>query len=123
MFGAVDFDQRVIFQRPGDGSRKAVAVDRQRAAGRHLVGVGRAHDQRAKAAHFGMQQSDRIVGGIIGAEGVGADQFGEPLGAVRFRHPVRPHLVQHDAHTGIRDLPGSLRPGEAGADDMHGFRS
>ena len=68
--GAVDVDQWMIFQRLRNGSRKAVAIDRQRAASRHLVGVGRAHDQRAEPAHFGVQQPDRIVGGIIGTEGI-----------------------------------------------------
>ncbi len=77
----------MVVQRLGDGGRKAVAVDRQRAAGRHLVGVGRAHDQRAQPAHFGVQQADRVVGGIVGAERVGADQFGQALGAVRLGHP------------------------------------
>ena len=75
---AVDLDQRMLVQRLGDGGGKPVAVDRQRAAGGHLVGVGRAHDQRAQPAHFGVQQADRVVGGIVGAEGIGADQFGQP---------------------------------------------
>ena len=48
-------------ERGGDGCREAVAVDRQRAAGRHLVGVGRPHDQRAEPAHLLVQQADRIV--------------------------------------------------------------
>ncbi len=38
---AVDLDQRMVVQRLGDGCGKAVAVDRQRAARGHLVGVGR----------------------------------------------------------------------------------
>ena len=38
--GAVDLDQGMVVQRLGDGGGKAVAVDRQRAARRHLVGVG-----------------------------------------------------------------------------------
>ena len=88
-FGAADLDQRMIVQRLGDGGGKSVAVDRQRAAGRHLVGVGRAHDQRAQPAHFGVQQADRVVGGVVGAERVGADEFGETVGAVRLGHPVR----------------------------------
>ena len=35
----------------------------------------------------------------------------------------RPHLVQHDRHAGLRDLPGGLRAGEAAADDVDGFCS
>ena len=109
-------------QRLGDGGGKSVAVDRQGAAGRHLVGVGGAHDQRTQPAHFGMQQPDGVIGGIIGAERIGAHEFGEAVGAVRLGHPVGAHLVQDDADAGIGDLPGGFGAGEAGADDMHGFR-
>ena len=74
-----------------------------------------------KPAHFGMQQPDRVVGGVVGAERIGADQFGEAVGAVRLGHPMRAHLVQHHADAGIGDLPGGFRAGEAGADDVNGF--
>ena len=117
-----NFDQRMIVERFGDGGGKSVAVDRQCAAGRNLIGVGGAHDQRAQPAHFGVQQSDRVVGGIVGAKRVGAHEFGEAVGAVRFGHPVGPHLVQDHRDAGIGDLPGRFRAGEARADDMHGFR-
>ena len=62
---------------------KAVAVDRERAAGRHLVGVGGAHDQRAEPAHLLVQQADGVVLRVVGAERVGADQFGIAVGLVR----------------------------------------
>ena len=120
-FGAADLDPGVVVERPGDGGGKSVAVDRQRAAGGHLVGVGATHDQRAEAAHFGMQQPDRVIGGVVRAERIGADQFGEAVGAVRFGHPMRAHLVQHHADAGIGDLPGGFRAGKAGADDVNGF--
>ena len=110
---AVDLDQGMVVQRLGDGCGKPVAVDRQRAAGRHLVGVGRAHDQRSQPAHLGMQQADRVVGGVVGAERIGADEFGQAVGAVRLGHPHRAHLVQDDADAGIGDLPGGFRAGEA----------
>ena len=109
-------------ERPGDGRGKSVAVDRQRAAGRYLVGVGGAHDQRAQPAHFGVQQADGVVGGIVGAERVGADELGQAIGAMRLGHPLGAHLVQHDGDAGIGDLPGGFRAGEARADDMDGFR-
>ena len=105
-------------KRPGDSGRKALAIDRQRAAGRHLVGVGRAHDQRTEPPHLGMQQPHGIVGGIVGAEGIGADQLGQAVGAMCLGHPDRPHLVQHDAAAGFSGLPGCLRAGETGADDV-----
>ena len=115
---AVDLDPRMLFDRPRHGGGKALAVDRQRAAGRHLVGVGRAHDQRAEPPHFGMQQADGIVGGVVGAEGIGADQLGQAIGLMRLGHPHRAHLVQHDAAAGFGRLPGGLGAGEAAADDM-----
>ena len=117
-----DFDQGMIVQRPGDGGGKSVAVDRQRAAGGHLVGVGGAHDQRAQPAHFGVQQADRVVGGVVGAERIGADELGEAVGAMRLGHPDGAHLVQDDGDARLGDLPGGFRAGEAGADDMHGLR-
>ena len=39
-FSAADLDSGMVVERPGDGGGKSVAVDRQRAAGGHLVGVG-----------------------------------------------------------------------------------
>ena len=101
------------------GGGEAVAVDGERAAGRQLVGVGRAHDQRARAPHLLVQQADGIVGGIVGAEGVGADQLGQAVGEMRIGAAHRPHLVQHHGHAGRRDLPGGFRAGEAAADDMY----
>ena len=117
---AVDLDQRMVVQRLGDGGGKPVAIDRQRAAGGHLVGVGGAHDQRAQPAHFGVQQADGVIGGIVRAEGVGADQFGKAFGPVRLGHPDRAHLVQDHANAGIGDLPGGFRAGEAAANHMDG---
>ena len=60
-FAALERDQRMGGQRRRDRRGKAVAVDRQRAAGRHLIGVGGAHDQRAEPAHLLMQQADGVV--------------------------------------------------------------
>ena len=117
-FAAVDLDQGMVVQRLGDSGGEPVAVDRQRAAGGHLVGVGGAHDQRAQPAHLGMQQSHRVVGGVVRAERVGADQFGQAFGAVRVGHPLGAHLVQHDAHAGIRNLPRGFRTGEAATDNV-----
>ena len=61
----------------GDRVGKADAVDGQRAAGRQGVGVGHPHDQRAGAAHFLVQQADGVALLVVGAEAVGADQFGQ----------------------------------------------
>ena len=84
-FRAIDLDQRFGFERRRDLGGKAVAVDGERAAGRQFVGIGGAHDQRAAAAHFGMQQADRAALGIVGAERVRTDQFGELSGFMNRR--------------------------------------
>ena len=73
---AAKVDQRVLLERGLYGGREAVAVDRQRAAGRNLVRVSGAHDQRIQPAQFLVQQADCVVAGIIGAERVRADEFG-----------------------------------------------
>ena len=102
-----------------DGGGKAVAVDGEGAAGRQLVGVGRAHDQRAGAPHLLMQQADRVVGGIVGAERVGTDELGEVFREMRLGAAHRPHLVQHHGHAGRRELPRRFRAREAAAYDVH----
>ena len=82
-FAAFERDERMRGQRRRHRGRKAVAVDRQRAARRHLVGIGGAHHQRAEPAHFLVQQPDRVVVLVVGAERIRADQFGLAVGLVR----------------------------------------
>jgi len=80
------------------------------------------HDQRSQPAHFRVQQPNRIVDGIVRAKRVGTHEFGEAVGAMRFGHPVGPHLVQDHRDSRFGNLPGRFRAGEAGADNMHGLR-
>ena len=82
-FLAADRDQRVRLDRRRHGGGKALAVDRERAAGRHLVGVAAAHDQRAEPAHLLVQQADRVGLAVVGAERIGADELGQRLRLVR----------------------------------------
>ena len=96
-------EQRLLHRR-----REAVAVDRERAARRHAMRIGGAHDQRAAAPHLLVQQPDRVVLDIVGAERVGAHQLGEAVGDMRRGAAHRPHLVQHDGHAGARQLPSGL---------------
>ena len=110
-------------ERRRDGGGEAVAIDRERAAGRHLVGVAAAHDQRAEPAHLLVQQADRIGLAVVGAERVGADQLGQRLGLVRGGRAHRAHLVQHDRHAAARDLPGRLGAREPAADDVDRLHS
>ena len=61
-----------------------------------------------------------MLSAIVGTEGIGADQLGQPVGLVRLGLPLGPHLVQHDGDAAAGELPGGLRAGEAAADDMDG---
>ncbi len=97
------------------------AVDRERAAGGDLVGVARAHHQRAKPPHFLVQEADRIVLAIIGTERIGTNQLGQPAGLVGRRGPVRAHLVKHDGNAAVGDLPSRFAAREPAADDMNGL--
>ncbi len=45
--------------------------------------------------HLGVQQADGIGRSIVGAERVGADEFGELVGLVSLGHAHRAHFVQH----------------------------
>ena len=92
-----------------------------RRCGSLILGVAGLKDQRGGAAHLGMQQADRIVLPVVGAEGVGADQLGQAVRLVRRGAHHGPHLVQHDGNPGRGDLPGALRAGEAAADHVHGL--
>jgi hypothetical protein len=66
-----------------DGAGKAVAVDGQRAAGRHLCASAARMISEPQRPHLGVQQADGVVLGVVGAEGVGADQLGQAVGLVR----------------------------------------
>ena len=100
---------------------ESVAVHGQRAAGRHAMLPGRAHDQRVAAAHLLMQQPDGVMFRVVGTEGIGTDQFSQPIRLMGVGFAHGPHLVQDDGHSGARKLPGRLRPGQAAADDVDGF--
>ena len=90
------------FERGGDGGGEAVAVDRERAAGRHLVGVGRAHDQRAEPAHLLMQQADRV--GLASSERNEFEQTSSASASVLCAAVIAlgPHFVQDDRHAAPR---------------------
>ena len=56
-----------------------------------------AHDQAAERAHFLVEQADGIVLGIVGAETVGADHFGQPVAVVgRRRVAAAAHFAEAD---------------------------
>jgi len=65
---AANLDHRMRGEGAVMASEETVAVDRKRAAGRHLVVIGGLHDERIQPSHFLMQQTDRIGFAIIGSE-------------------------------------------------------
>jgi hypothetical protein len=111
----------VGFERRRHTLREAVSVDRQRAAGRNLMGVALFHDQRAQPAHLPMQLADGVGERIVGAEGVGADELGQAFRLVRFGPADGAHLVQDDGDASLGDLPGGFGAGETAANDVNGF--
>ena len=118
-FAPFDLDQRIGAEGFRYGGGKRVPVDRERAAGGNLVGVGAGQDQRAATAHLLVQQADRVIGGIVGAEGIGAHQLGKPVGLVGIGAAFGAHFVENDRHPGARDLPGSLGTCKTAADDVN----
>jgi hypothetical protein len=101
------------------GCAASAAVDRQRASGRDLIDVGRAHDQRAEPAHFLMQKPDGVVLVVVGTERIRADQLGQGRGLVGRGRAQRTHFVQHGRDAARGDLPGRLGSGKPAADDVH----
>jgi hypothetical protein len=55
---------------------------------------------------------------VIGAETVGTDQFGQPVGLVRVGAMRSAHLMQDHGDAGLGDLPGGFGTGEAAANDV-----
>ena len=65
--------------------------------------------------------ADRVVLAVVGAERVGADEFGETLGRCA-SVPRSGRISCRTTGTPARgDLPGCFAAGEAAADDMDGF--
>ena len=67
--------------RGGDALGELLAIDGQRGAGRHAHAIGDAHDQRAEPPHLLFEQADGVVE-LVAAEGIAADELGEPIGLV-----------------------------------------
>jgi hypothetical protein len=113
--------QGIGLEGSGDRGREAVPIDRQRAAGRHLMSVALGHDEGPEAAHLLVEQADRIGLGLVRPERVRADELGQPVGLVGVGAANGSHLVQDDGQSGSRDLPGGLGPGKASADNVNGL--
>ncbi len=115
---ALEPDERLGGKPLGHLGGEALPVDGERAAGRQLVAVGGGEDQGAAAPHLLMQQAHGIARGIVGPEGVGADQLRQPVGAMGLGRAQGTHLVQDDRQAGPCELPGRLAAGEPPAHDM-----
>ncbi len=100
------------------GSGKLVTINRQRPASRDSGFITAAENNRRQHPHFGMQNANRVTGGIIRPEGVGADKLGQPLGFMGIGLAVRAHFMDHDPDPAIGGLPCSLAPGHAAANDV-----
>ncbi len=116
---ADDGDIRVRREHTLDLGAKCVAIDRHCRACGHSRRLARAHDQAVEPAHLVMQQPDRVLLVIVGTEGIGAHQLGEPVGVVRGRGvTAAAHFGQADTIAALRQLPGRFASGEAAADDV-----
>ena len=98
--------------------RKPVTVDRQSTSRWHLMAPRHRHDQRTGPAHFLVQQPHGILLGIIGTEGIGAHQFGQPFRFVGIGFDQRPHFVDDYRNASLRRLPSRLAARHAAADDV-----
>ena len=107
-FAALHADIRMRRQLFRHLRRKGFAVHGERAAGGKLMALRRLHDEGARAAHLLVEQADGIGFGVVGAEGVRADQFGAAAGLVRLGHALGAHLVQNHARARFGRLPGRL---------------
>ena len=92
---AMHRDARMRGDRVGHHRGEAIAIDGQRRARGHARGVRRAHHERAEPPHLLLEEADGVVE-FVAAEGVAADQLGEPVALVNGRRPNRPHLVELD---------------------------
>ena len=111
--------ERMRLEVPRDVGGEAVAVDRQRAARRQLVAspaamisepARRISSCSRPTALFSASSERKELEHTSSASAVGLVRLGPAHGA---------HLVQHDRHAGLGDLPGGLAPGEPAADDMN----
>ena len=91
-FGAAQLDGGLVLDCLLHRVGEARAVHGERLTRRHLVAVGRGHDERVRPPQLLVQEPHGVALGIVGAKRVGADQLREPVRDVRFGGAHRPHL-------------------------------
>ena len=84
------------------------------------MAVRGSHDDRMPAPQFLMQQTYRIVLGVVGAEGIRTDEFRQGVAFVRFGPLNWAHFVQNHGNSGMGNLPGSLAACQSAANDVDG---
>jgi len=84
-------------------------------AARHARGVRRREHDAPEPPHLGLEQAVRVRQ-FDRFEGVAADELGQPVGLVRGRGAVGPHLVERDGNAALGQRPGGLAPREPAAD-------
>src|SRR5690606_6800650 len=67
-----------------------------------------------------MDHADGIGGGVVGAEGIRADELGETVRLVGVGAAHAAHFVEDYGYAGLGDLPGGFRAGQPAADDVDG---
>jgi hypothetical protein len=68
-----------------------------------------------------MDQANGVELPIIGAEGIGTNQFRQAIGLVGFGLSDRAHLMENNGHARTADLPSRFAACKAAADDVNGF--
>jgi len=75
------------------------------------VGIRHGQDERAAAAHFLVQEADGVALGVVRAQRIRTDQFGQAIGDMGFGAAERPHFVENGRHAGAGQLPNGLGAG------------
>ena len=76
---------------------------------------GDVEQKRAHQTQFLLEEPGRVVG-LIGLQGVAADDLGEQVGPVDGRRRDRPHFIQPNSNAPPRGLPSGLGTGQSAAD-------
>ena len=97
---------------------EALPVYGQAPAGLHPCGLGTRHDQAAAATQLLLEEAYGVFQPVP-PEGVGADQLREIRTVVGGAHFLGLHLIELHPDPPLRQLPGSLRTGQARANDFH----
>src|SRR6202022_126430 len=75
-----------------------------------------ADHERIQLLHLALQETDRVCG-IVGTEGVRADELRETVRLMYRGCDLRPHLEEPHPVSAPGELPGALRARKPGADD------